>query len=172
MHWIEHYVLAGATRIDRNELVQPVRAKFFSSAEKWCLVFRNVIEIGMNRPRNLPKNKKVEREGGGEKKGIEGTAVGIVGIEGMLGRGGSPLGNVVGSGGSAPGFGKLGKYRNGGKEKGIGGIAVGIVGTKGMLGRGGSPVGNVVGSGGNAPGHRKDGRDGVGRLGKDGKLCV
>ncbi|KAK8259476.1 hypothetical protein V6Z11_D13G059000 [Gossypium hirsutum] len=111
----------------------------------------------------------IEREGGGEKEGIEGTAVGI---EGMLGRGGSPLGNVVGSGGSAPGFGRLGKDGNGGKEKGIGGIAVGIVGTEGMLGRGGSPVGNVVGSGGSAPGHENDGRDGVGRLGKDGKLCV
>ncbi|XP_040964512.1 putative mediator of RNA polymerase II transcription subunit 17 [Gossypium hirsutum] len=75
----------------------------------------------------------IEREGGGEKEGIEGTAVGM---EGMLGRGGSPLGNVVGSGGSAPGFGRLGKDGNGGKEKGIGGIAVGIVGTEGMLGRG------------------------------------
>ena len=55
----------------------------------------------------------VEREGGGEKKGIEGTAVGIVGTKGMLGRGGSvafgPLGNMVGSAGSAPGFGRLGK---------------------------------------------------------------
>ncbi|KAK5770445.1 hypothetical protein PVK06_046595 [Gossypium arboreum] len=86
----------------------------------------------------------------------------------MLGRGGSPLGNVVGSGGRAPRFGRLGKDGNGGKEKGIGGIAVGIVGTEGMLGRGGSPVGNVVGSGGSAPGHGNDGRDGVGRLGKDG----
>ncbi|MFQ6656775.1 hypothetical protein Gotur_026733 [Gossypium turneri] len=87
----------------------------------------------------------------------------------MLGRGGSPLGNVVGSGGSTPGFGRLGKDGNGREEKGIGGIAVGIVGTEGMLGRGGSPVGNVVGSGGSAPGHGNDGRDGVGRLGKDDK---
>ncbi|MBA0727393.1 hypothetical protein Golax_000389, partial [Gossypium laxum] len=46
---------------------------------------------------------------------------GIVGTEGMLGRGGSvalgPLGNMVESGGSAPGFGRLGKYGNGGEEK-------------------------------------------------------
>ncbi|MBA0782695.1 hypothetical protein Gotri_000537 [Gossypium trilobum] len=41
-----------------------------------------------------------------------------------------------------------------------------------MLGRGGSPLGNVVGSGGSAPGHGNDGQDGVGRLGKDDKLCV
>ncbi|KAL1062103.1 hypothetical protein V6Z11_D13G058900 [Gossypium hirsutum] len=75
----------------------------------------------------------IEREGGGEKEGIEGTAVGI---EGMLGRGGSPLGNVVGSGGSAPGFGRLGKDGNGGKEKGIGGIAVGIVGLRECLAEG------------------------------------
>ncbi|MBA0638508.1 hypothetical protein Godav_000021 [Gossypium davidsonii] len=88
----------------------------------------------------------VERECGGKNKGIEGTAVGIVGTEGMLGRGGGPLANV--------------------------GIAVGIVGTEGMLGRGGSPLGNVVGSGGSAPGHGNDGRDGVRRLGEDGKLCV
>ncbi|MBA0875088.1 hypothetical protein Goshw_026113, partial [Gossypium schwendimanii] len=55
-----------------------------------------------------------EREGGGERKGIEGIAVGI---EGMLGRGGSvalgTLGNegkagMVGSGGSAPGLGIVG----------------------------------------------------------------
>ncbi|PPD95956.1 hypothetical protein GOBAR_DD07020 [Gossypium barbadense] len=114
----------------------------------------------------------VEREGGGEKKGIEGTAVGIVGTKGMLGRGANPLGNVVGSGGSTPGFGRLGKDGNGGEEKGIGGIAVGIVETEGMLGRGGSPIGNVVGSGGSAPSHGNDGQDGVGRLGKDSKLCV
>ncbi|MBA0667382.1 hypothetical protein Goklo_000480, partial [Gossypium klotzschianum] len=86
----------------------------------------------------------------------------------MPGRGGSvalgPLGNMVESGGSAPGFGRLGKDGNGGEEKGIEEIAVGIVGTKGMLGRGGSvalgPLGNMVGSGGSAPG--------FGRLGKDG----
>ncbi|KAG4165282.1 hypothetical protein ERO13_A13G069651v2 [Gossypium hirsutum] len=56
----------------------------------------------------------VEGEGGGERKGIEGIAAGIVG---MLGRGGSvalsTLGNVgnpgmVGSGGSAPGRGNAG----------------------------------------------------------------
>ncbi|PPD95958.1 hypothetical protein GOBAR_DD07022 [Gossypium barbadense] len=90
----------------------------------------------------------------------------------MLGRGGSLLANVVGSGGSAPGFGRLETDGNGGKEKEIEGIAVGIVGTEGMLGRGGSPLGNVVGSGGSAPGNGNDGRDGVQRLGEDGKLCV
>ncbi|XP_016704360.1 alanine and glycine-rich protein-like [Gossypium hirsutum] len=114
----------------------------------------------------------VERECGGKNKGIEGTAVGIVGTEGMLGRGGSLLANVVGSGGSAPGFGRLETDGNGGKEKEIEGIAIGIVGTEGMLGRGGSPLGNVVGSGGSAPGNGNDGRDGVRRLGEDGKLCV
>ncbi|MBA0782697.1 hypothetical protein Gotri_000539 [Gossypium trilobum] len=90
----------------------------------------------------------------------------------MLGRGGSPLAIVVGSGGSVPGFGRLGTDGNGGKEKGIEVIAIGIVGTEGMLGRGGSPLGNMVGSGGDALGHGNDGRDGIGRLGEDGKLCV
>ncbi|MBA0877998.1 hypothetical protein Goshw_001917, partial [Gossypium schwendimanii] len=87
-------------------------------------------------------------------------------------RGSSPLANVVGSGGTAPGYGRLGTNGNGGKEKEIEEIAVGIVGTEGMLGRGGNPLGNVVGSGGSAPGHGSDGWDGVGRLGEDGKLCI
>ncbi|MBA0875143.1 hypothetical protein Goshw_026929 [Gossypium schwendimanii] len=125
----------------------------------------NMVESGGS----APGFGRLGKDGnGGEEKGIEGIAVGIVGTKEMLGRGGSvalgPLGNMVGSGGSAPGFGRLGKDGNGGKEKGIEGIAVGIVGIKGMLGRGGSmafgPLGNMVGSGGSAPG--------FGRLGKDG----
>ncbi|MBA0782681.1 hypothetical protein Gotri_000529, partial [Gossypium trilobum] len=64
----------------------------------------------------------------------------------MLGRGGSvafgPLGNMVGSGGSAPGFGRLGK----------------------------DGIGNMVGSGGSAPSFGNEGMDGSGNdgLGKDG----
>ncbi|MBA0782680.1 hypothetical protein Gotri_000529, partial [Gossypium trilobum] len=89
----------------------------------------------------------------------------------MVGRGGSvalgPLGNMVGSGGSAPGFGRLGKDGNGKDGNGgenklaIEGIAVGILGTEGMLGRGGSvafgPLGNMVGSGGSAPSFGNEG---------------
>ncbi|KAK8317026.1 hypothetical protein V6Z11_A13G079900, partial [Gossypium hirsutum] len=123
----------------------------------------------------------VERERGGETKGIEGITVGIVGTEGMLGRGGSvaldPLGNMVGSGGSAPGFGRLGKDGNGGEEKGIEGIVVGIVGIEGMFGRGGSvalgPLGNTVGSGGkDGKGGKEKGIEGiaVGIVGNEGML--
>ena len=82
----------------------------------------------------------VEGEGGGERKGIEGIAVGI---EGMLGRGGSvalgTLGNVgnpgiVGSGGSAPGLGNAGMDG---------------CGRLGIDGSGGSVVVGKVGIGGN-----------------------
>ncbi|MBA0874270.1 hypothetical protein Goshw_014391, partial [Gossypium schwendimanii] len=80
-----------------------------------------------------------EGEGGGERNGIEGIAVGIVGIEGMLGRGGSVAvgiaGNVgkagmVGSGGSAPGLGIVGCGRLGIDGKG-GSVVVGNVGIGG-----------------------------------------
>ncbi|MFQ6649359.1 hypothetical protein Gotur_022357 [Gossypium turneri] len=66
----------------------------------------------------------------------------------------------------------------GGEKNGIEGIVVGIVGIEGMLGRGANvalgTLGNVgnagmVGSGGSAPGLGKDGMDGCGRLGIDGK---
>ncbi|KAK8513007.1 hypothetical protein V6N12_030413 [Hibiscus sabdariffa] len=73
-------------------------------------------------------------DGGGERKGMEGIVVGIVGIEGKLGNGGRvTFGTVgklgmVGSGGSEPGFGSAGK--------------AGIVGC-------GSPIVGKVGMGGN-----------------------
>ncbi|KAB2047875.1 hypothetical protein ES319_A13G076300v1 [Gossypium barbadense] len=80
-----------------------------------------------------------EAEGGGERKGIEGIAVGI---EGMLGRGGSvalgTLGNegkagMVGSGGSAPGLGIVGMVGCGilGIDGNGGSVAVGKVGIGG-----------------------------------------
>ncbi|MFQ6652720.1 hypothetical protein Gotur_024477 [Gossypium turneri] len=82
----------------------------------------------------------VEGEGGGERKGREGIAVGIVG---MLDRGGSvalgTIGNVgnpgmVGSGGSAPGLGNAGMDG---------------CGRLGIDGSGGSVVVGKVGIGGN-----------------------
>ncbi|MBA0873523.1 hypothetical protein Goshw_003358, partial [Gossypium schwendimanii] len=78
-----------------------------------------------------------EGEGGGERNGIEGIAVGIVGIEGMLGRGGSvAVGKVgkagmVGSGGSAPGLGSVGCGRLGIDGNG-GSVVVGNVGIGGI----------------------------------------
>ncbi|KAK8568323.1 hypothetical protein V6N12_006877 [Hibiscus sabdariffa] len=66
----------------------------------------------------------LEGAGGGERNGMEGI---VVGIEGMLGRGGKLVGKLgkLGSGGSAPGFGNAGIV-------GIGGnVVVGKVGIGG-----------------------------------------
>lgn len=70
--------------------------------------------------------------GGGEKNGIKGIVVGILGIEGMLGRGGNVnLGRVgivgiLGSGGNAAGFGKDGCV--------VGNVGCGSVGMEGKGG--------------------------------------
>ncbi|KAK8568320.1 hypothetical protein V6N12_006874 [Hibiscus sabdariffa] len=57
----------------------------------------------------------LEGAGGGERSGIEGI---VIGIEGMLGRGGKLVGKLgkLGSGGIAPGFGNAGIAGIGGKE--------------------------------------------------------
>ena len=62
-------------------------------------------------------------EGGGEKNGMDGIVVGIVGIEGMLGSGGRVTFGAVGK------VGRVGMLGSGGRAPG--------------LGRDGSVVGNV-----------------------------
>ncbi|CAK9169171.1 unnamed protein product [Ilex paraguariensis] len=86
--------------------------------------------------------------GGGERKGIEGNVVGMVGIEGMVGR------EVAGSGGSDT-FGMVGS--GGIWVAGIGGnVGFGRIGTVGSVG--------IAGSGGNVD----LGRDGnVGSVGAE-----
>ena len=87
-------------------------------------------------------------DGGGEKKGIAGIVVGMVGIEGKV------VGRVVGKVGNVGVFGKVGIWvlGNGGNVVGFG--RVGIVGSvgKGVFGSGGNvAVGSVgiAGNGGN-----------------------
>ncbi|KAJ9705717.1 hypothetical protein PVL29_003685 [Vitis rotundifolia] len=109
-------------------------------------------------PRTCAKNQPADIAncrlvvvGGGERNGIEGMVVGIVGIEGMVGK-------VVGSGGN---------------------VRFGIEGMVGMLGSGGSVAlgkeGWVVGKDGNV-GCGMVGRDGkggivgLGRVGSEGKV--
>ncbi|KAI4299142.1 hypothetical protein L6164_032630 [Bauhinia variegata] len=84
-------------------------------------------------------------EGGGEKNGMEGMVVGIVGIEGMFGS------EVAGNGGKVA-VGKLGMFGRGGKV-GLGrdGFVVGNVGCgrDGIVGKGGIlPSVGIGGKGG------------------------
>ncbi|KAI4299143.1 hypothetical protein L6164_032631 [Bauhinia variegata] len=88
-------------------------------------------------------------EGGGEKKGIEGIVVGIVGMEGMFGS------EVAGNGGKVTfgAVGKLGMFGRGGRV-GLSkdGLVVGSVGCgrDGMVGNGGTlPNVGIGGKGGN-----------------------
>ncbi|XP_017982293.1 PREDICTED: uncharacterized PE-PGRS family protein PE_PGRS10-like, partial [Theobroma cacao] len=87
--------------------------------------------------------------GGGEKNGMDGIVVGMVGIEGMLGRGGRVILGVLGM------VGKVGMLGRGGRVPGLGrdGWVVGNVGVVGcgrfgIDGNGGSVALGKVGIGG------------------------
>ena len=73
---------------------------------------------------NIDQGLVVVVDGGGEKNGMEGIVVGIVGSEGMFGSGGRCAG--LGSDGWVVGIGSVGKGGNG--------VGLGKVGTTGTVG--------------------------------------
>ena len=114
----------------------------------------------------------VQFDGGGEKKGIVGIVVGIVGIDGivvgMVGKGGRVVGKVgfgkegiwvLGNGGNVD-FGRVGWV---GSDGNGGSVVVGSVGRvgNGVLGSGGNVAWGSVGTEGNGGNVGRDGAAGV-----------
>lgn len=111
-------------------------------------------------------------DGGGEKRGIVGIVVGMVGSEGIVvGKGGSVTLGILGIVGKV-GFGTDGicELGKGGSAVGFGrgGGAVGSVG-RGVLGRGGNVTLGSVGTAGNG-GNVALGRGGIGIVGSGGVI--